>query len=512
MPAGLARGLVLAGFAGLQVQFLRLPSVAPSTRVAAFCVSIALWLGLAGSRSKLGAFLAGFWFFCCCFYLGYAAFSGAAPSLDVLWLFLSSPSYALMLFRQSGPLGALFPALLLVAAGFVYVLRGANWRATRWTWALGVAGALLLARDARATWPADLDSLRVLYTLGREARTMAERVPPDAGERTRLHPVRAPGRAVVWLVHESMRADVPPPGQFHTRERMYFANAFAQSTQTPVSVPSMLTGLAPDASREVYARAPFAWHHFDEDGASSVFVSPQLYSWANLRSFYFGHRPPLYLRTAEDMRSKAINDGGKPDSEAVNLALELANKVWNEQRELYLFVQFNGTHLPCWHPGVERPGASRYEASPERAARCHQAEAYVQSEVERLLEGLQQRGILEQAWVVSTSDHSEVADDAPPGRAFDVSREFAHVPMWIMPPTAWMNAHPVQTAQLRRNTSQAVGNVDLLPTLLDAFSLPPPAYTAGQSLLREVPADRALRSCIGVPLRAWDPSKCENLR
>ncbi len=510
MKRQVARGFLLAGLVSLHAQALCTLHAAVLLRTAAFLVSALLWGALIGTPrwwARLGALL---WMVCS---LGVAltvALLGRVPSSDTLWMLCSSPPYTAHLLRHVGPVG-LYVAVLLGAGMFAtWVLHVSAWRVPQWVWPVGLLCAFGLLHTS-APVPADLTVLRLASQMWIERSVRAEREPPAAA--ARVLPPRALSdgangqQAVVWIIHESLRSDAPKPRLPGARSYVYFANAYAQSTQTPVSVPSMLTGLAPDDSRAHFASAPLAWHHFDPGGEASVFVSPQLFSWSNLLRFYFDDKPPSFVRTAESLRGTPVNDGGVADSEAVDAALDLADRVWSTRGELFLFVQFNAAHLPCWHPGVA-PESAHYEASPERDARCHEAAAYERREEARLLEGLASRGSLQHAWIVSTSDHAEVADGEAPGRAYDVRAGLAHVPMWISPPADWCALHVTACTQLAANASRVVGNADLLPTLLDAQGLPAAAGAAGHSLLRAVPAERAVRACIGVPLRAWDNSVC----
>ena len=440
------------------------------------------------------------------------ALVGRLPSSDTVWMLLSSPPYAAHLLRHAGPVGLYVAALALLITVAAWAVRAAALPSLRWLGPLGAVGALLLVRSASLV-PADLAVLRLASRMWAERAVRAEREPPSAGRRVVPDSVAMasgdvrPARAVVWLIHESLRTDAPRPQLPASRQYVYFASTYAQSTQTPVSVPSMLTGLAPDDTRAHFAEAPFAWHWFDASGEASVFVSPQIFTWSNLHRFYFDDRPPSFVRTAESFKGAPVNDGGVADGEAVDAALDLADRVWSTRGELFLFVQFNAAHLPCWHPGVE-PGSAHYEASAARDARCHEAAAYERREETRLLAGLSVQGSLQHAWIVSTSDHAEVPDGAPPGRAYDVRAELAHVPMWISPPPYWCIAHVGECAQLRTNTARIVANTDLLPTLLDARGQGAPLGAVGHSLLRPLPAERVVRACIGVPLRAWDNHAC----
>lgn len=506
MQAWVARGALLAGFLALHAGTIGASHAVFPWGSAAFFVCALLWAALASTRTSLVHALAALWTLLGLLHAGASYALAVQPSTDAVWMLVSSPAYAWHMLRHVGSVGAYAAAAALLYAGSFWSFKRASLNVPRAGWIVGVAGALVLLWRSPSL-PSELAVLRLGGSLWAERDARAEREPPNAAERVALRVAPQRGRAVVWLIHESLRPDAPAPRLPEGRSYVYYAHAYAQSTQTPVSVPSMLTGLGPDDSRSNYARAPLAWHHFDADGERTVFVSPQLYAWSNLDHFYFGSRPPAFVRTAESLRAAPVNDGGVADREAVDAALDLAERVWLTQQELYLFVQFNASHLPCWHPDVA-PGTAHYEASPARDERCRKAAAYVRSEEARLLQGLQQRGVLPGAWILSTSDHAEVADGEAPGRAYDVRETFTHVPMWVSPPAGWAGHHRDAWATLQENAREVVGNTDLLPSVLEALGLPPAAGAVGHSLLHPLPAARVQRACIGVPLRAWDRSLC----
>jgi arylsulfatase A-like enzyme len=90
----------------------------------------------------------------------------------------------------------------------------------------------------------------------------------------------------------------------------------------------------------------------------------------------------------------------------------------------------------------------------------------------RLLEGIEERGLLGRALVVLTADHGEeLFDHGGFEHGHTVYQELLHVPLVFWGPGVPPGRHP-----------EPVSHVDLLPTLLEALELPVPGGIAGLSL------------------------------
>ena len=107
---------------------------------------------------------------------------------------------------------------------------------------------------------------------------------------------------------------------------------------------------------------------------------------------------------------------------------------------------------------------------------------WVDRQVERLLAGLEARGLTESTLFVLTSDHGEeFLDHGQLGHGRTVFQEQLHVPLLFH--------HPSLATEWRR---EPVSAVDVTPTLLDLAGLPVPADLPGHSLRNRPPADRVL--------------------
>jgi arylsulfatase len=113
---------------------------------------------------------------------------------------------------------------------------------------------------------------------------------------------------------------------------------------------------------------------------------------------------------------------------------------------------------------------------------------YMDYQVGRLLQYMREAGLLDNTFILFTSDHGEMLGDhhmIGKARAFEGA---AHVPFLCRPPAAW--GYP--SGQV---IDAPVGLQDVMPTLLDAAGVPIPETVTGRSLLPLLRGE--------IPAREW---------
>lgn len=105
---------------------------------------------------------------------------------------------------------------------------------------------------------------------------------------------------------------------------------------------------------------------------------------------------------------------------------------------------------------------------------------FVDEQVGRILEALEQRGMLEETLIVFTSDHGDMTGDQNLWRKSYAYEPSARIPMMIRWPQG------MSAGKRGRVLSQTVELRDILPTFLDAAEQPVNQQLDGQSLLRLV--------------------------
>lgn len=165
-------------------------------------------------------------------------------------------------------------------------------------------------------------------------------------------------------------------------------------------------------------------------------------------------------------------------------------------RNLFLFVHYFDPHLPYAPPPpydtmysasadpsriemVGHPALETGSLSPEEQqnlARYAGEISFMDEQVGRLLDDLEQRGILDRALVVVTSDHGENLGDAP-GAAFEHG--------WTVYEVETRAVGLIRLPKAERGGTKSrtlVAAVDILPTMLRYLGLPAPAGVEGEAL------------------------------
>jgi len=439
----------------------------------------------------------------------FATLHGCLPP-SAVWFGCRNPRYAYVLSVEAttplerallvaGPLA--LSALLLVAT------RRPLPPAPRWlgrrTRVVAAAALVLLLVVPRAARTADLEGLRA--TVGGVA-LFAAHARPHLGTPARLHPSPLPPAAdrpnVVVIVQESLAAWqwAPWNHQADSSPRLvellerdapaaaWFADAVTAAGATAVSLPTILTGLSPDAPGDDFTRAPLLWQEARALGYRTALVSAQNWDWLSFRSFFLGADAPDVAKTALELGGARVNDSGVDDATA---AAEVARFIdaTPADRPFLVVLQLNATHRPCWAPDAA--------SAPTLPERCLRAARYADATTLRVIDHLRASGRLEDTLVLGTSDHGESYRDDRPGRLESYYEDVTRVPLWVRLPARYIARHADAPARLAAATHARVSNLDLFATLLDVWGRwPLPAgdrpRLGGASLLRAIDPDRVL--------------------
>lgn len=326
-------------------------------------------------------------------------------------------------------------------------------------------------------------------------------------------PTRRPD--IVLIVGESLGADrvAPwngePPGlggvmelfASHEDHVAWFPDAVAVAPVTAISVPSTLSGLSPDAPVDDYARAPLLWHEARARGYATAFMSAQDFRVDFFQGFYLSDGgPDVHANASDHPGLPRVNDRGVADEVAVDDALAFVERTPRET-PLFLVLQMNATHWPCWAPELEGDETS---AIPER---CTHAVRYVDRELRRFADGFARARDLESALLVATSDHGESFDPSRPARSVNYYQGVLRVPLVVHLPAAMATGSPELVRTFLENRRRRASNLDVVPTILDVWgSWPDDGRTpraAGASLLRPLPEARPMIAMAESAI--WDP-------
>ncbi len=284
----------------------------------------------------------------------------------------------------------------------------------------------------------------------------------------------------------------------HQGRAALFQRASASAGFTTVSLPSLLTGLEPGSSRDAYARAPLLWHQARANGLRTALISAQGFHISFFDQYFLGADRPDLVVTAPDYLQpvERVNELGVDDRLAIDAALAYVRQA-PASPPYFMLLQLNATHWPCWTPtlgtGRWRDGGPSSRPDP---ARCEAATRFLDEEMVRLLAELEATGRLERTLVIVTSDHGEVFRDDRPMRRQSFLEDVLGIPFFVHLPEALLDRAPA----LQQNSIQRISNLDVFPTLLDAWGewplpeSPVRPGLGGHSLLQPLPARLVIAS------------------
>jgi len=106
---------------------------------------------------------------------------------------------------------------------------------------------------------------------------------------------------------------------------------------------------------------------------------------------------------------------------------------------------------------------------------------HIDSMVGVILGSLREEGVLQDTWVIFTSDHGDQLFDHGAFAKGDFFHGSTRIPLIVCPPAAWRRTHSLVPG--RNDCETPAGLMDLMPTILDACKVPIPRTVSGQSLL-----------------------------
>jgi hypothetical protein len=332
--------------------------------------------------------------------------------------------------------------------------------------------------------------------------------------RVEVEPSETPTRNVLLIINESTRADafidslklnnsfntpnISPKMQALFQEKHFrqFSKAWSNSGATNVSVPSILTGLAPETSTYKFHTSPTLWDYAKSMNLSTFLFTSQDWRWEHFDEFFFSKSIETIIQRT-DYEAPKKNDTGVDDALHVSRFQKFIKK---QTKPFFGVIQFNTTHSPCYG------GEHTLKMEPYSRERCGEASKYLDSLLASLHETMESSQFLKNTLIISTSDHGEnlLAHDI--GRLGCFYDDAMRVPFWMSLPHSSNNVDSSLSLQnLKHWQNQNIQNIDIMPTLLDFWNKKTNTKYLGKSLLSQVDSTRIFSGQNTAEIRAWRP-------
>jgi glucan phosphoethanolaminetransferase (alkaline phosphatase superfamily) len=333
----------------------------------------------------------------------------------------------------------------------------------------------------------------------------------------RLTPAPVPQRNIVFVLTESVRADVacsepvascPATPQMNAAApaRMPLKQMRSNASTTAIELAVLWSGLQPTASREALHTAPLVFDYAKAAGIVSAYWTSHHMMFANSR-LYVQDLPTAHQCGATDLDPLADIDLGARDE----LVTERVKRDLPAMKEPFLgVVHYGNTHVPYLVDKDDAPfqpsKESKGEGDNEAYRNFYKNAVHRQDKtVGELIRWIRKSPAGARTIIVFTSDHGEAfREHGQLCHTGSILDEEIHVPFWIDAPDGTLT--DAERAQIKALRDEFTFHTDVTPTLLDLMGiLDHPAIAShrermvGSSLLRPYkPATLALSNCSGI--------------
>ncbi|MFV0416751.1 MAG: LTA synthase family protein [Chthoniobacterales bacterium] len=290
----------------------------------------------------------------------------------------------------------------------------------------------------------------------------------------------------------------------HSKDFFIFQNALSNSTASDVSIPSLLTGIGPERSAKDLLQAPLLWEWLKavNPDYKTLFISSTTFYWANLNQILgFSEIEDVY--TAKELPGEYINDLGIDEAIATKKFTQIIQNIPDNKQFIAVYYS-NAIHYPFQTESLffsgEAPGNTRIS----KALRI------IDTAFKEMWTTLENSKRLDETIIIFTADHGEMAVSENRGhRLYSYYEEYWGVPFIIIIPEALQKKIPIEKIEsLLSNRKKLISNLDIIPSLVDLFSLEETNQLnvktlSGNSLFKELPEDRFIIGLSTNDLRGW---------
>jgi arylsulfatase A-like enzyme len=216
----------------------------------------------------------------------------------------------------------------------------------------------------------------------------------------------------------------------------------------------------------------FMWDILKEENYTTAYISSQDDDWADMGNYYNKETIDFYSHSLTDGEWDYGKGNARKDYDEVttNKILDWFDNTVENEESFYLYVNFQATHYPYQYPegnSLFLPDTPSSSTSYFKIGRGESEESindydnsisYVDKEVGRILDYLEDEGLFENTIVVIAADHGEILERRHGNlrHGFGVYEEEVRTPLFIRIP-----------GQEHKVINDRVRQLDVVPTLLD---------------------------------------------
>lgn len=284
-------------------------------------------------------------------------------------------------------------------------------------------------------------------------------------------------------------------------ERSFIFNrGYSNSTNTHLSLPSILSGLHPGQSHQELHSAPVFYEYAKMFPHYKTFmISSHSHDYGNFRLYL--QSPHLdFWWNREIGKKPAFNTVGANDKYIYEEFVKFLDGINLSKNKIFGVFQFNATHYPYHVPQEFRKWGKASAEDVEKGYRYttdyDDSIRYLDFVVGKILNELEKRNMVDNTVIISTSDHGEGFGEhkGQYGHLQSFYEEGTVVPFWIYLPEKLAEHY---RSILEKNIPKPVQNLDIIPSFLDILKLDEVealsavrSKLSGYSVFSAIPDDR----------------------
>ena len=281
------------------------------------------------------------------------------------------------------------------------------------------------------------------------------------------------GKNIVFVLLESVSAErigyygnereVTPNIDTLAEKSIVFRNAYSTASHSEYAQPGLLSSryMFTDNIRtdlgDLESPRRFIWDIFKDQGYNTGYFSSQDDRWQEMNEYIRFDNLDEYSYSMSDRKNDYGSGFSKKDYDhkTADLALNWLNNTIKKENPFFLYLNFQSTHRP-----YAKPNGYNYYGRDREIDEHDNSMRYVDDQVGKVIDYLEENGLSEDTVIAITSDHGHELEGrhGGGGHGLTIYNEVLLVPAIIYLPG--VSAYDVVSD---------VSHIDFVPTLIDLF-------------------------------------------